>query len=352
MKGLYIHVPFCPKKCPYCDFYSLSYSSELIEKFTDETLRRLKKMDESFDTVYFGGGTPSLLGAKRVEKLLSVISLSSHPEITLESNPNIDFSKWKGSGINRLSLGLQSANESELQFLGRSHSLEQVKKTVITAQDSGISNISLDLMIGIKSMSFESLLSSINFCDSLDVQHISSYMLKIEQGTKFHENRQNLDLPDDDFTAELYLFMVQELEKRGFKQYEISNFCKNSFESRHNLKYWDSLEYKALGPSAHSFCDKKRMFFPRDLDYYLSGNEMILDCIGGDFEEFLMLKLRLSSGITREDFKKFPEQNFDNLLKKTKKIPSQFLNCDGNKIALSTKGFLLSNTIITALISD
>lgn len=308
-------------------------------------------IDEKFDTLYFGGGTPSLLGAEKISKIIKSVSLSENAEITLESNPNIDFLKWKDSGINRLSLGMQSANEKELTFLGRKHSLSQVEKSINSAKSIGIKNISLDLMIGIEGMSKDSLLRSIDFCESQDVTHISSYMLKIEENTEFHKNRNILILPDDDYVSDLYLFMVEELEKRGYRQYEISNFSKENFESRHNLKYWNCEEYKALGPSAHSFEDGKRMFFPRDLNYYLEGNKAEFDSFGGDFEEFAMLKLRLSKGITRKDCQTFGEEYFNKMLKNTKKVPKDMIKFSNDKISLSPKGFLLSNSIILTLLS-
>lgn len=350
MKGLYVHVPFCPKKCPYCDFYSLAYSKIAMDKYADETFHRIQNLQDEFDSLYFGGGTPSLLGVERANKLINVAKLAQNAEITLESNPNIDFTSWLGTKINRLSLGLQSANAEELQFLGRSHSTEQAVKSITTAKKIGIANISLDLMVGIKSQTKASLKKSIEFCATQNIQHISSYMLKIEEGTKYFLNRETLDLPDDDYTAELYLFMVEELAKHGFHQYEISNFAKEGFESRHNTKYWNCEEYEGLGPSAHSFLDGKRCYFPRDLDYYLNGGEKIFDSLGGDFEEFAMLKLRLNKGLSKKDCSNFPQEKFEQLLTKSKKIPKQLIVCKDENIHFTSEGFLLCNAILAKIL--
>ncbi len=348
MKGLYIHVPFCPTKCPYCDFYSLSYSKTLKETFVKETLKRLKKINERFDTVYFGGGTPSLLGSESVREILSEIDTDKNAEITLESNPNMDFTSYKESGVNRISLGLQSANEDELKFLGRNHTAEQAKKSIYSAFNAGIENISLDLMIGLPNMTRESLSSSIEFCKSNGASHVSSYILKIEENTPFYD--MDLSLPSEDEIGDLYLFMAEELEKKGYMQYEISNFSKEGFESRHNLKYWNCQEYLALGPSAHMFSKKKRMYFPRDLEYYLSGKKPLFDDEGGDFEEFLMLKLRLTKGVSKNECEKYGSNLFNELLQKSKQIGKEYINFSDNNISFTKKGFLVSNYLLTRLI--
>lgn len=247
-------------------------------------------------------------------------------------------------------MGLQSANQDELTALGRIHSTKQVEKAVRKAKELGIDNISLDLMLGIPNMTKKSLLKSIEFCDSLDITHISCYILKIEEGTPFHKNYENLCLPNEDETSDLYLYMVEELEKRGFYQYEISNFAKKGFESRHNLKYWESKEYLGLGPAAHSYIGKERMFFPRDIQAFLQGNQPVFDSFGGDFQEFAMLKLRLCKGLSRKDCQKFGQDKFEEILKKAKKIPPNLIIINKENIRLSSEGFLLSNAILSKLL--
>lgn len=346
-KGLYIHVPFCPKKCPYCDFYSLAYQKELIERYKDELIRRLKNITHTFDTVYFGGGTPSLLGSERVREILSCVNTTKNAEITLESNPNMNFSSYKDSGVNRISLGLQSANANELNFLGRTHTIEQAKRSIDSLSVAGIDNFSLDLILNLPIMTKESLENSLDFCKSQGAKHISSYMLKVEEGTPFYERKSELNLLDEEKEEELYLFAVNELKKRGYFQYEISNFSNPDYESRHNTKYWTCDDYYALGPSAYSFHDGKRYYFPRDLDYFLNGNDEIFESDGGDLEERIMLGLRLSKGIDKNDYS---DDIFYNLLKRANLIPDEYINKNSENINLTAKGFLVSNYIILKLL--
>lgn len=353
MRGLYIHVPFCANKCPYCDFYSLKYNADMAGRYTDEVIRRVDLLDESFDTVYFGGGTPSLLGASSLCRILSHVSVSENCEIALEANPtHVDqdfFTAIFTGGFNRLSMGLQSADSGELKVLGRKHDRDHARRAVKAAKAAGFDNISLDLMLGTPEMTRESLLRSIEFCEALSVQHISAYILKIEEGTPF--SKMSLNLPDEDLVCELYLFLVDELNKRGYSQYEISNFSLPGFESKHNLKYWLCEEYRAVGPAAHSFANGVRHAFPRDLDYFLSGGKELETDTGGDFQEFVMLGLRLNRGISLKDCTaRFTREDFFTLMEKTKKIPSELINAQENKITLTPKGFLLSNQIIGKLL--
>lgn len=341
--GLYIHVPFCPKKCPYCDFYSVGYQRELIDKYKTELISRLKNTNYTYDTVYFGGGTPSLLGNERVREILACVNTTKDAEITLESNPNMDFSNYKDSGINRISLGLQSANDDELKFLGRTHTIEQAKRSIDSLSSARISNFSLDLILNLPNMTKNSLTNSVNFCKTQGAKHISSYMLKIEEGTPFYDKRDELNLLDEEKEEELYLFAVQEIEKLGYLQYEISNFAIPNYESKHNTKYWTCDEYLAFGPSAYSFHDGKRYFYPRDLNYFLNGNDEIFEEDGGDTEERIMLGLRLTKGINLNDFSK---EISDKMLNRAKTIPQEYISFSNENIKLTPKGFLVSNHII------
>ena len=249
MLGFYFHVPFCRGKCPYCDFYSLDGTPEGMDAYVNAVLAvlgpwREKLRGREIATVYFGGGTPSLLGAERLARLLRGVkdcfSLAPGAEVTLEANPTqVDRAFFQGvreAGFDRLSMGLQSANEEELRLLGRAHSPRQAARAVEDARAAGFSNISLDLMLGLPGGAREKLGRSIGFAAALGVEHISSYILKVEPGTPFA--RQGVEVPDDDSTAEQYLFAVEELAKRGYGQYEISNFAKPGRESRHNLLCW------------------------------------------------------------------------------------------------------------------
>lgn len=362
--GLYIHAPFCAAKCPYCDFYSVPAEDAVIDKYTDmvcKTLTNYSKMENlHFDTLYFGGGTPSLLGNANLAKILETVRGNfdfSEKEITLEMNPttlpNLNLEKLRKNGVNRLSIGVQSAVESELRALGRQHSVKDVEETIKKAQIAGFTNISLDLMIATPGQTLESLKRSIAFCAAQNVQHVSAYMLKVEPGTQFYKNKASLRLKTESEQANLYLAMVSELKRCGFEQYEISNFAKKNYESAHNLKYWNSQEYLGIGPSAHSFINGERFFYPRSLKDFLSGNiKPVKDGTGGTMEEYAMLKLRLRDGISNSAFKSrfgvgIPQSYF----RKAKIFQNHGLAVvDGDSIRLTSKGFLVSNKLIFDII--
>ena len=361
--GLYIHIPFCKSKCPYCDFYSSRANEEDYQHYIEVLQKKIllwgKKNEKAVKTIYFGGGTPSIIGAKRLCTLLNTIkdsfNVSSDAEITVEINPesgkNLDFDLLYKTGFNRLSIGLQSANQEELKALGRIHNSDDAKLTVERAKKSGFFNISLDLMMGIPNQTTESLKESINFCNSCGVTHISSYILKIEKGTHFDKIKNKLILPDEDYQAELYLNAVDELAKLGFEQYEISNFAKKGFESRHNINYWKCGEYIGIGPSAHSYFNDKRFYYNSSLADF-ENEEPVFDCEGGSKEEYIMLSLRLKNGLIFADFEKnFSEPVPQNILIKTKKYAQLgYMHFDNKRIAFTPKGFLVSNTILSDLI--
>lgn len=363
--GIYIHVPFCESKCPYCDFYSRppkgsgKTKEEHVREYTAGVKSRLVSYAEKYwerevDSVYFGGGTPSVLGEDALCEILSEIKSRFHvtddAEITCEANPcsvgESFFRRLKEGGFNRLSMGLQSANEDELKLLGRRHTAPEAAQKVRLARECGFDNISLDLMIALPNQTKEKLLHSIEFCSDLGVEHISSYILKIEENTVF--GKKGIKTLDDDETAELYLFMVDELKKHGYAQYEISNFSKPNFEARHNTRYWRDEEYLGIGPAAHSFMDGKRFYFERSLDGFLSGNEPVPDGTGGDTEEKIMLKLRLCEGLRREDLSAYEngDEVFEEALKAAKMLPQNLVTADNNSIRLTPEGFLVSNSII------
>lgn len=360
--GLYIHIPFCNGKCPYCDFYSVMINSKLADNYTSAVCKAItkysKKVSRPVDTVYLGGGTPNLLGEKNIAAILNSIKENFdllNPEITMEVNPtcgNLDFTLLHSAGVNRLSVGLQSSNLNELKLLGRKHSSDDVVKTISRAICAGIDNISLDLMLCIPEQSTESLLHSIEFCARQNIQHVSAYMLKIEKNTPYFFSRDKLQLKGEDEQSDIYLLACEELEKCGFKQYEISNFSIPGFESKHNLKYWNCNEYLGIGPSAHSFINGKRFYYPRSIEKFLALEEPIFDCNGGDVDEFLMLQLRLNRGIIKDDFDKrfgfsLPAKYFDNAKKYEK---YGLVNVGADSIKLTRKGFLVSNSLISKIL--
>ncbi len=361
--GIYIHIPFCRRKCNYCDFFSSAVSEEEYNNYVSILNERIKYWGniagETVSSVYFGGGTPSVLGTDRLCDILSAVRnsfrVSSDAEITVEVNPEsgkaLDYYMMRKEGFNRISIGMQSSNSNELKILGRIHSAEDVITTVESAKSGGFFNISLDLMMGIPKQTISSLKESIDFCASCGVTHISSYILKIEEGTRFYSKKQQLNLPSEDETAQLYLDAVEHLEKLGYKQYEISNFSKPSFESRHNTLYWKCGEYIGIGPSAHSFYKGKRFYYERNMKKFAK-NIIVADGDGGSEDEFIMLSLRLKSGL---DFKEY-EKRYNRPLsltfinKTNKYCKMGFMESDEKHVCFTPKGFLVSNSIISDLI--
>lgn len=362
-RGLYIHVPFCEQKCPYCDFYSTTAIDE-IDRYTEVVCKTLKKHATNekklFDTVYFGGGTPSLLGNRNLIKIMDTVKGKSNnllKEVTLEMNPMtlpiLDLQRLRENGINRLSIGLQSAREEELTALGRRYSVKDAENTIKAAKEAGFSNISLDIMLAIPKQSISTQKETIDFSISQGVQHISAYLLKIEKGTLFYKKRQELGLKSEDEVAEMYLFLVSELEKHGFKQYEISNFAKEGYKGIHNLKYWNSQEYLGVGPTAHSFLDGERFFYPNSLKDFLTGSlKAISDGTGGNEDEYTMLKLRLCDGLNNAEFKaKFGKNIPQKYFNRAKELQKHGLTqVEDETIKLTPRGFLLSNELISRII--
>ena len=339
--GLYFHIPFCRSKCPYCDFYSVKYDKSQSEKYVDRLIDEIKKYNGSFDTIYFGGGTPSILEPELIGKIISAsksqFDIEKNVEITVECNPSKnlerDFEKYAEYGVNRISLGMQSARNEERFALGRVAGKSEVAKAIGDAKKSGITNISLDVMLGTPKQTIDSLDETFEFIDKMDVTHISAYMLKIEEGTKFFELKDRLELADEDIVAQMYLKTVYSLKSLGFNQYEISNFSKIGYESRHNLKYWELNEYLGIGATAHSLWGGKRFFYDKNFS-------IIDDGIGGTEEERIMLGLRLNKGIDKSLIKK----DFSQFIK------MGLIEDLGKKIALTPDGMLVSNTIINELI--
>ena len=361
--GLYLHIPFCKSKCPYCDFYSTRAGETEYSDYVFALKEKIKYWSKRFDgtvkTVYIGGGTPSVLGAERLCDILSSVkenfTLESNAEITVEVNPDsgkkLDFALMKNTGFNRLSIGMQSAVPPELKKLGRIHTAEDAKHTAELAQAAGITNISLDLMTGIPLQTKETLKQSVDFCAQCGVTHISSYILKIEENTKFAQIESKLNLPCDDEQAELYLYTVELLEQYGYMQYEISNFAKKGFESRHNSSYWECGEYIGIGPSAHSFFNGKRFFYDRSIENF-KANKIINDGEGGTAEEYIMLSFRLKKGLDTEEYaKKYGTPLPQSFFKKTDLyVKNGFMEYNGTSYSFTPKGFLVSNTILADLI--
>ncbi|MCM1487894.1 MAG: radical SAM family heme chaperone HemW [Firmicutes bacterium] len=356
MRGLYIHVPFCLSKCPYCDFYSVKADKASAKEYKNAVIRNLKRYDREFDTVYFGGGTPILLW-KEICGILSEIAFPADAEISLEANPccatEENLAALRKAGVNRISFGVQSFNDGELKALGRRHNSETAVKAVETAYNCGFENISADIMLATPLQTAESLQNTVDKLVSLPVTHISAYMLKIEENTPFANA--NLNLPEEDSVCEMYLETAERLESFGFIQYEISNFAKKGCECRHNLKYWNCEEYLGIGPASHSYYNGERFYVKGDLTEFISSPCQIThkeDEEGtayGSCQEYAMLRLRLSEGLSFEEYEK-RGGNTDSLTAKAKTLPPGYAILDGEKIYLTKKGFLVSNSVIAALL--
>lgn len=347
-KGLYIHIPFCRRKCLYCDFYSVAIEEGLAERYTAAVIRNIKAYGGQFDTVYFGGGTPILL-APYLGEMLRAADIAEGAEITAEANPcemtDEALDALLEAGVNRISVGVQSFCDNELQALGRRHDSETAEKAMLRARAAGFANISADLMLGIPQQTSDSLTATLERMTALPITHISAYMLKVEENTPFGRNTPVL--PDEDETADMYLQTVDALAQHGFHQYEISNFAKDGCECRHNLKYWRAEEYLGIGPAAHSFLDGRRFGVPRDLNAFLCAErqeEQLTEDAPDPTEERVMLGLRLSEGI--------PETLWRPLESALKRVPKNYYRIENGILSLTAEGFLLSNEIISLLLAE
>ncbi|MGN0452940.1 MAG: radical SAM family heme chaperone HemW [Ruminococcus sp.] len=361
--GLYIHIPFCAKKCNYCDFYSLKANDGMYDVYTGILNRSIDRWAEKFigrsvDTVYFGGGTPSLLGTDRISKILYKVegcfNVTANAEITIEVNPattgGVDFSVLKGNGVNRVSVGMQSKNEDELKILGRIHRNADVDFTVDRILRSGIDDFSLDIMLGIPLQTERTLKNTLEYATESGATHLSTYMLKIEPGTNFYNNAENIDFADEDTQADMYEFTSKYLSDKGFRHYEISNFCRGDRVSRHNMKYWELKDYLGLGPSAHSMIGNSRFYYPSNIKDFAE-DKILFESEGNTPDEYIMLSLRTDSGFSLEKYKElFSSVPSADIFTEAKKLEKLGLTrVAGDNISLTEKGFLLSNAVISQL---
>lgn len=366
--GLYIHIPFCRSKCAYCDFYSLAGAEERMDDYCRALERHLAEVApqaecHKADTVYFGGGTPSYLGAERLCRLLGSIrklyKVDKHAEITLEANPDSatdrkTLKRLRKAGFNRLSLGVQSMDDALLQTIGRIHTRQQVQEAVAAARKAGFKNLSLDLIYGLPGQTMEEWEKTLSDAVSLHPEHLSCYGLKLEEGTPLYRRQGELTFPDEDRQADMYLYAVEFLKQCGYEQYEISNFAKPGFASRHNLKYWLLQEYAGFGPGAHSDFGNVRYGYARDLERYLKGELVLQESETVDSDErereYLMLRLRTVQGVDPREFEYRFRQRFAPLAALLQQCAREGLaEQDGNGWHLTAKGFLVSNRIIGLL---
>lgn len=368
--GLYVHIPFCLKKCNYCDFCSysdLDFSVRMA--YVDALMREIrgyqKEQKTEVDTIFFGGGTPSLLEPREFNAICDAIWETFHvtldAEFSIEANPKTlteeKLSCFVARGVDRISMGLQSIHENELKILGRIHNFEDFKKSYSMVLDCGISNVGVDLMYGIPNQTVESFRETLDEVISLSPKHISAYSLILEEGTPLSKMQEELSFPSEDEECEMYELACERLSKCGYTHYEISNYSKPGFESRHNLKYWENKDFIGVGAAAYSCFGGRRYGNFSGLREYLSENptqyitEEVHDSAASAYE-FVMLGLRLKRGISLSEYKSLYKTDF--LIGRREKISffqkNGYLTFDGDRIALTEKGFYVSNAILSDLL--
>ena len=356
-KSLYIHIPFCKTKCKYCSFVSIT-KTDLIEEYINALCRQIKFQykGELLRTLYIGGGTPSILALKDISKILKLLNFDNSTEVTMECNPS-DLDKnylkeLKNLGVNRLSLGVQAFDDKLLKIIGRRHNAQKAEDVVKMAQDSGFDNISIDLIYGLPSQDVARYKETLQKAIEQKVSHISLYGLKIEEGCYFYKNFPK-NLPDDEVQAQMHKLSKQILEKHGFIHYEISNFAKKGFSSKHNLNYWKAKEYYGFGAAAHGYVDKVRYANTTNIESYIQNPLMLSDIHflseQERLEETIFLGFRKFDGIDVEAINTEFGINFED---KYKKILQKYSNLKhiektvkGYK--LTEEGILLSNYFLS-----
>lgn len=356
--SIYIHIPFCVSKCFYCDFLSFKRTEFDTDIYVKAILKEIKAFNlegYSIKTVYIGGGTPTILKPSDIYKMLNCFEISSGTEITIEANPGTlsrdMLQELKSIGINRLSIGLQAWQDRLLRILGRVHTNQEFLESYNYAVQSGFSNISVDIMFGLPTQTMEDLDSTIQKITDLDIQHISAYSLILEEGTKFFNI---YDPIDEDLELCMYEHVIRELEQKGYDRYEISNFAKSGFESKHNTVYWKRNNYVGFGLGAHSFVNGVRYSNTDVYEQYINNpldtkQDIEKISIQDAMSEFIFLGLRMTQGISVQQFQQlFGESIFDIYGNKLEFFKENgFLMYDKSKIALTAKGFYVSNNIFS-----
>lgn len=371
--GLYLHIPFCRSKCDYCDFYSLAGQEDRMDEYQKALLRHVAEsaaVARNFpvDSLYIGGGTPTWYGEKRLVELLRGVKrhffLTKDVEVTIEANPDSVDEKMlrhlRRMGVNRISMGMQSGNDEELKAIHRPHSEQQVERAVAAVRGAKIRNLNLDLIYGLPGQTMESWQETVEKALALGPEHLSCYGLTVEEGTPLAQRvARGEQLPDEDMQAALYLWTVERLAQAGYEQYEISNFAKRGFQSRHNMKYWMGRPYMGLGAAAHSDFGGRRYSFVSDLDGYirgmLSGDEVVDESQQitrrERGSEYLMLRLRTIHGIDEWEYRREYLMNFEPIEAKLSEFEHKgWARRHGRRWQFTPEGFLLSNQLIGQLL--
>ncbi len=377
MAALYIHVPFCARKCAYCDFASYDNQNGLIKEYFDALWKEIEIASGLYairgvSTVFFGGGTPSFVDAAYIAKTLEeaekYIGICAGAEITIEANPNsLDRGKLKtylAAGVNRLSMGLQSAEDRLLKLLGRLHTRELFEQAYLAAREAGFENISLDLIYGLPAQTLDGWRHTLEYAASLEPQHVSAYSLTIEEGTPLHADllAGKIEEADEELERAMYHEAVAFLGSKGFERYEISNFARPGLESRHNLAYWNRDDYLGIGAAAHSCVAEARFANTSGLDGYISclrsgktayNTREDLDMRQREFE-FIMLKLRLAKGFLLEEYEKLFGRDFEERFAAPleKLVKAGLLGREKGRVFPTDKGFDLQNTVVLELVNN
>lgn len=368
--GLYIHIPFCKQKCLYCDFPSFSGKDGLMENYSIALSNELQKnSDKVYKSIFIGGGTPTYLALsswENIKKSIDVLEKTENAEFTVEANPGTLNREilllFKNMGVNRLSIGLQSWQDSILKKIGRIHNLNNFITGYELAREMEFKNINIDLMFGLPEQTMENWKETLNKVAGLRPEHISCYSLIVEEGTAFYENQQlgNLNLPSEEVEREMYQYAVNFLNKNGYNQYEISNFAKKDMECKHNIIYWQTKEYIGCGSGAHSFYNGLRFNNKVKIEDYITsmkkcGNaveETHKNSINDDIEEFMFMGLRMTEGVSIEEFhKRFNTDIFSlygHIINKF--IKNSLLIEKHGRICLSSRGIEVSNSVMSEFI--
>ena len=369
--GIYIHIPFCKKKCDYCDFVSYSGKSNCIKEYVEvikneirHELNKILNGNEKYEvtTIYIGGGTPSFISSKYIVEIINTIKefiCVENIEVTIEVNPGTVFFKklsdYKNAGINRLSIGLQETDNGLLQSIGRIHTYKDFLNTYNMAREVGFKNINVDLMIGLPNQSIDNIKKSLKKIIELNPEHISVYSLILEEGTPLYDKyeKNELKLPDEELERNMYWYVKNTLENDGYIHYEISNFSKQGYESKHNINCWEQKEYLGFGLAAHSYFNKERYANTTDMKEYLKIEG--LNCkityekqnVEDTKKEYMLLGLRKINGVSIQKFKNKFGENPIFLFKNefNKLVELNLVVIDGDSIRLTNKGLDLANLV-------
>ena len=373
---LYLHIPFCVKKCNYCDFFSASGTPKEQADYVSAMIQEIQSYQElsgeyEVQTIFLGGGTPSLLTPEQIEKIFTTIyhifSVNENAEITMEVNPGtVDIEKlraMKAAGVNRLSIGLQSAQNEELKMLGRIHTYEEFLETWKLTEQAGFKNRNIDLMSALPGQTIESYEDTLSKVLALEPEHISAYSLILEEGTVFYDwyekgklNRGAWKLPSEEEEYAMGELTIQRLAEAGMHRYEISNYAKSGKECRHNLGYWDRVEYLGIGAGSSSLIKGERFDHIRDRKAYIekirNGESILIDreilSVESQMEEFMYLGLRKIEGVSRTDFQNYFGKNVDDVYGEIldKLEEEQLVEFSGDRIRLTHRGMDVSNCVL------